>query len=590
MNIPNQFQMANFYLKLYRGNFKNIIPYKFVPQKPQFKPLNDNTKPFFKRCTPEMQGISSKNIENLYKEIYKNKESNVHSIMILRNGHVISECNFKPYLPQYPHMLYSISKTITSLAIGIAINEGFFNINDKLVDIFPEYLPKTPNKYLNKLNIHHLLTMSSGINCNELSSLITSNWVKTFMQSNFISKPGQKFNYNSMNSYMLSAIIYKKINMGLVEFLTPRLFNPLNIKNVYWEKCPMGIEKGGWGLSLNIENLAKIGQLFLQKGMWKKNQIIPREWIEESTKDHIKINYNKTCTYYGYQLWKLPIINSYQFSGVFGQYVIIVPKYNIVMAITGGNTNIYPESFLLNLLNEKFFNHKEIFHNNTLPKNIINHTSLIKTSTSLYTIKEDHIIKKAERKALNYPINNRETLLRQEILYNNNYYNINKNNASLLPVILQCIHGNFTNGINNISFSFNRAVCTISIQEGKYINSIKLGKNGNYIYSDINVNGEYYKVAGTYTWSLDKKSNNVLICNIPFIETPNTRILYFHFVNNHIYIKLDESPNFIETIHSISDTFKTNQPIIDNLAKNTLIQKLNHIIFPKIKGTLNNKI
>ena len=587
-NLFKQFKFADFFLKLYRGDLRNLTAYKFQPQKPIFYPVKNSNK-MFKYCTPEHQGINSKHIEQLYKTLINNKYSNTHSILILRNNYIISEGHFKPYNKEYRHFLYSISKTIVGLAVGIAINEGYLSLDDKVKDIFPEYSIKANNPNANYLNIYHLLTMTSGVSFNEIGSIITENWIKSFIESDFLFKPGQKFNYNSMNTYILSAIICKKTGMSLVEFLKPRLFEPLGIKDVFWEKCPLNIEKGGWGLSLTSYELAKFGQLFLQNGVWNGQQIIPQNWIHDSVKHHVKTEFNALCQFYGYQIWSFPIEGAYQFNGMFGQYVLVIPKYNMVVVVTSGNSNIFPEGSTLEIL-YKFLTDNNLFTNNSLLQNISSYKKLINTTKHLSTIKKSYYIPDGYiYKIINIlqKIYSSKNLYPQELKYNNNLYKVSKNNASILPIILQCTHNNFNEGINKILLSFSKSSCTINISEGNTVYSISAGKHNEYLYNTLNFNGEYYKVASTSMWSINENDEDILKIFISFIETPNTRILTFIFSENNIIIKLSETPNPIDSIYKV---FQFNKIIklrnASNLSENMLNERFSKIIFSSLYGTL----
>ena len=324
VDLISQWKTADLLLKMMRGDFQKITPYPFLPEKRAYVPAPGRWP--LPRATPEQEGVRSSHLESFLQALSGCGEIQVHSAMVLRRGKVIAEACWKPYTEDYPQMVYSLSKSVTGMAVGIAVSEGLFTLDDRLVDLFPEKLLPLRSQKLNSLRVRHLLDMSSGIKFNELGSVVERDWVKAYLQSDCAFEPGSEFAYNSLNSYLLSAIICKKSGMGLVEYLTPRLFGPLGIGEVFWEKCPAGIEKGGWGMYLRLEDMAKLGQLYLQKGRWtvggKTRQLVPRGWIEESVQVRHTTMMGEHKAGYGYQLWDFPIPGAYHFNGVFGQYAV----------------------------------------------------------------------------------------------------------------------------------------------------------------------------------------------------------------------------------------------------------------------------
>ena len=227
----------------------------------------------FPRSTPEAQGVSSQSITQLLSEI-KKSEIQFHSLMILRHGNVIAEGWWAPYAPNYKHQLYSLSKSFTSTGIGLAVKEGLLSVEDKVISFFPNDLPDEISENLKKLSIKHLLTMSVGNKVEPLADMRNNkdaSWVKTFLAAPIENEPGSVFLYNTAATYMLSAIIQKVTGEKLIDYLKPRLFEPLNIEDYDWLESPDGINTGGYGLRVKTEDIAKLGQLYLQKGEWNGN-------------------------------------------------------------------------------------------------------------------------------------------------------------------------------------------------------------------------------------------------------------------------------------------------------------------------------
>jgi hypothetical protein len=237
-------------------------------------------------------------------------------------------------------MLYSLSKSFTSTAIGIAQAEGLLSINDPVIKFFSEEAPKDPSQNMRAMRISDLLKMNSGHNEDATGRirLDSANWVKAFLSLDVEHKPGTHFVYNSAATFMLSAIIQKVTNKTLLEYLTPRLFEPLGIENPTWETSPGGINTGGWGLKIRTKDIASLGQLYLQKGIWQGKQLIPQSWVEEATKLQTSNGSNPESDWeqgYGYQFWRCRH-NLYRGDGAFGQYCIVFPEQDAVLAITSG--------------------------------------------------------------------------------------------------------------------------------------------------------------------------------------------------------------------------------------------------------------
>jgi len=305
------------------------------------------------RSTPEAQGVSSANIQAFLDAIGQSTHE-LHSFMMLRHGHVIAEGWWAPYGPDYVHTMYSMSKSFTSTAVGFAVAEGRLTVEDKVFSFFPDELPAKISDHLAALKVKHLLTMSVG-NLKEPTGVTVSseNWVKTFLAQTLAHEPGTVFLYNSVATYMCSAIVQKLTGQKIIDYLRPRLFEPLGIKQATWETCPRGINAGGWGLSVQTETLARFGQLYLQKGKWNGKQILPTAWVEEATSFHIQQpapakpsrpnEQNDWLQGYGYQFWRCQKPGVYRGDGAFGQFTIVMPEQDAVIVMTGESSNMQGE-------------------------------------------------------------------------------------------------------------------------------------------------------------------------------------------------------------------------------------------------------
>lgn len=290
------------------------------------------------RSTPEAQGISPQAMIGFLDAI-GNRQLQLHSFMLLRRGQVVAEGSWAPYRPNDMHMLFSLSKSFTSTAIGFAVTEGLLSVNDQVIRFFPDEAPETVSEHMAAMEIRHLLMMSTGHAADVTESLRKDdNWVRAFLREPVEYAPGTHFAYNSAATYMLSAILNKVTGQSLLDFLEPRLFKPLGLSSTTWETCPRGIAIGGWGLRLPVEDIAKFGQFYLQRGEWEGAQVLPAAWIDEATRFQIANGDgqgNDWTRGYGYQFW-LCRHDAYRGDGAFGQFCIVLPKQEAVLAITSG--------------------------------------------------------------------------------------------------------------------------------------------------------------------------------------------------------------------------------------------------------------
>ena len=288
---------------------------------------------------------------NAFFDQAKHDSMDIHSVMIVRDGNVIYSRWQSEGVDTVPHVLHSVSKTFTATAVGLAIADGKMSLTDKVIEFFPDKLPAEVSDNLKRMTVRDLLTMSCGHDVEPTGQREEGvDWVQAFLAHPVVHEPGTFYLYNSLGTYMLSAIVQKVTGEKVVDYLTPRLFEPLHIDKPKWEESPQGINTGGWGLYLKTEDLAKMGQLLLQKGQWNGQQIIPEEWVSEMSKKQVEsINpgtrleqaaergmTKETSDWmqgYGYQMWRCRP-GCFRADGARGQYIIVVPDKNAVIAIT----------------------------------------------------------------------------------------------------------------------------------------------------------------------------------------------------------------------------------------------------------------
>jgi len=297
----------------------------------------------FPESLPEAEGVSSAGIDSFLNAAAASKHE-FHSIMFLRHGKVVAQGWWNPYQSSLRHSLYSTSKSFTSTAVGFAVSEKLLSVSDKVIPFFPNSLPDTISTNLAQLTVKDLLNMSVGQTPDPTFTIAgsTEHWVKGFLALPIVNTPGTKFLYNTMATYMLSAIVQKVTGQKEIDYLKPRLFAPLGITGMDWEVSKEGINTGGWGLRLKTEDLAKLGELYLHKGMWNGKQLLPKAWIEEATTFKIdqapgvaqsKKDSSDWMQGYCYQFWRCRH-NAFRADGAFGQYIIVMPDQDAVIVIT----------------------------------------------------------------------------------------------------------------------------------------------------------------------------------------------------------------------------------------------------------------
>jgi CubicO group peptidase (beta-lactamase class C family) len=288
------------------------------------------------RSSPEAQGVSSSTVLAFIEAADKQIDG-LHSVVVVRHGHVVAEGWWAPYSAEAPHMLFSLSKSFTSTAVGLAIAEGKLSLDDPVLKFFPDEAPSQPSANLKAMRVSDLLRMSTGQQT-EPGRGSTEPWARTFLAQPVPFKPGTHFLYNTSATYMASATVQKATGQTVLDYLKPRLFDPLGIAKPTWEASPQGVSAGGYGLSIRTEDIAKFGQLYLQNGKWEGKQLVPAAWVEAATARQTSNGSSPTSDWdqgYGYQFWRCRH-GAYRGDGAFGQFCIVLPDQDAVIAITAG--------------------------------------------------------------------------------------------------------------------------------------------------------------------------------------------------------------------------------------------------------------
>jgi CubicO group peptidase (beta-lactamase class C family) len=296
------------------------------------------------RATPESQGVASAALLALIDEA-EAKINALHSVMILRRGRVIAEGWWAPYAAEEPHQMFSLSKSFTATAVGLAIAEGKFAVDDPVLKFFPDEAPAQPSANLRAMRVRDLLTMATGHRSEDIAGFPYNDdagAVRKFLSLPVTHKPGTFFHYNTPATFMLSAIVQKTTGQTVLDYLRLRLFEPLGIEQPLWEANKQGISMGGFGLSIRTEDIAKFGQLYLQKGNWNGKQLVPAAWTETATARWQSNGSNPASDWeqgYGFQFWRCRH-GAIRGDGAHGQFCVVLAEQETVVAITAGTRDL----------------------------------------------------------------------------------------------------------------------------------------------------------------------------------------------------------------------------------------------------------
>lgn len=579
----------------------------YFPQKPDF-PFDAVYEQAFVRATPESQGISSDLFAALLRELDASKDTEMHHFMALRHGKVICECNFAPYPKGMWHITHSMCKSITGMAIGMLIEEEKLKLDENIYDIFPDHTNAFSKIFRPVITVENLLTMTSGVTFNESGIVSGNDWLGSFLNASVNGKPGTEFQYNSLNTYVLSAIVMKRTGETLTEYLTPRLFGPLGITKYYWETCPKGITKGGWGLFLCAEDMAKLGQLYLQRGKWNGQQLVSEYWIEISTARHLK---TQNDTYgYGYQLWMEQRPGSFEYNGMLGQNVIIYPDMDMVLVTNAGNKEMFQDCIMLNIIRKYFpVNYHPA---DVLPENPLSYSLLKRLcgelengennnrSTSLRGRWKRNVVSRRKHSDKKYSYRISAAIDRPSDHHSfmravsGRTYVMEQQNIGIAPLFVQVFHNNMTDGISEISFTYDAGNFCVSFTEGEVIHKLPVGF-GKAADGCVDLHGEHYLVATLGEFARDENDIPVLKLEVTFIEECVKRKahIFFH-EDNGIEIRWNETPGkkmilagLSSITEELSGNFLYNSLLGDhNITTELLHRLMEQTIEPAVRGYL----
>lgn len=501
--------------------------------------------------TPEAVGVSSKEVQAFIDEcIEKNRE--LHSITVIRHDKIACQVYREPFKPEHRHMMYSVSKSFTSTAIGFAVEEGYLTVETRFVDIFPEARTDKHDEYLEEMTIEDLLTMRSGKNVSIFLDRTKDRWFKDIMDSPWISEPGTEFLYISENIYLLSCCIHKLTGMSLIDYLRPRLFEPLGMSEPFWEKCPRGVEAGGWGLMITGEDLAKFTYCYQQMGKFGGKQVIPESWVRVATEYHADNSAandtSDSVVGYGYCFWRNGgYENSYRADGMFCQFGIVFEDLDACISLTGGEID---EQAMRDII----WNH--------FPKAFIEADEEAET-TPIVAPAFPKLKPKPRNLALESRIEGKKIKFRKPVVINAIGYPV-----SVVPLPAMFISADKAGNISDVTFTFRENDMQMSWAEGDEINSIEIGLDGEYRWDNIVLGTMPFTTCSTGCWN----SENELEIHIRCVEAVAERIINFKFNGDNVIMRPSSMPKSAVIGDSLKDTVKDiiKQPVIQSAVSHAI--------------------
>ena len=543
-----------------------------VPYYPQKTAISEPEEPELKRSSPEEHGVSSRVIADMLASLEAEDRAEVHNLMIIKDGEVICECSAPGYSRNIFHLSHSMSKSIIAMAIGMLVDEGKLHLDFLIADIFQEY--KAKSKDFSKLMVEDLLRMSSGVRFNEAGVVSEDDWLRAFFSSSMKFSPGESFAYNSMNSYVLAKIVERVSGMSVTEYMTPRFFEPLGIKNFLWERCPFGTAKGGWGLYMSAESWAKVGLMILGGGTYGGKRILSPQWVREATDRKIKTDPQKHQYDYGYHVWVGRDNDEILFNGMLGQNVLIIPHKNIVVSLNSGNNELFQGSPALSIIREHLYREKK--------KSSPSDVRALREGEAAFFESRRRVIPKPQKKSLatlfrfkpKEPFDKAWTPLLSSFLFRSNNYGI-------LPLFVKMMQRNFSGGMEVLSFERRGESLFMISREGGVDYKLEIGLYS-YKTTVLDFNGEKYIARASGRAFVDGV-RQIYRIEIIFPELPNTRQIDIELLDGRIILKMSETPN-----HAVASSFLEKLP--EGNPKTAFIydaleRKLGHgFIYGKLEG------
>lgn len=496
------------------------------------------------RAVPEEKGVSSRQLLDFFKEIRADKNLDIHGILILKDGCVICDAPFGAYDSEYYHACHSLSKSVTATAIGMLIDEGRISLDDKVVKLLEKRVPPLALLSYKGLTVRHLLSMSSGSNFSEAGTAVEKHWLRAFFESIPRFEPGKTFHYNSLNSYVLSCIVKEVTGQGLRDYLKPRLWDPLGITVYHWETSPEGIEAGGWGLYLRREDAAKIGQLYLNGGLWQGKRLLSTRWIKLSTSAHMQTPRELGDFRYGLHIWTGRERDCYLFNGMFGQDVLIFPKTRTVIVTNGGIEQLFQQSSYYDILFRYFAKDADrtehiVKRNRRAERKLHRFLTNLKAKEAkprhfLPSPPLPSFLRHALGKSYCIPRVDPSSVLAIEGIRGTG-------SISLLPFVEQMLRNRYGKGWESLTFQKGREGLILVVAEGNHRFRLPISPDKT-TRTVLRLSDTEYHVAITSMIARDEDGRGVLKLRISFPEIASARFIKIYFEASTLEVRMTEMP------------------------------------------------
>lgn len=550
MEFRNSIKTLNYARKMLTGDTEHILPFPVQPQ----KPASSGKRPVpLARCAPREAGVSCQALDEFLRALSAAPNGFPHTCLVARRDQIICEAAWAPYSTEIWHVTHSLCKSFTGTAIGLLWDEGKIDLDETVCSIFPEKCGLMTSRKARSVTIRHLLTMSSGSAFRETGAVVESDWVRAFLESEFEFEPGAHMDYNSMNSYLLSAVVKRKAGCGMLEYLRVRLFEPMGFGDVAWEKSPDGVEKGGWGMYVYLEDALKLGLLYLHKGMWKGRRLLSETWVDMATTTYMQ---RESGEEYGYHIWTDSANHLFLFNGMFGQYVMVCPSLELVIALNAGASNLFTHSAALRAALQFL----ERVRSEPLPKE-----------------KDDRALAfTLAHLNCGHPVPNAPTFSLRDLFHSwvrpnsstddaevsllplgpDDVVTFSQNRVSLLPLVPSCMNDWYSAGSEKCQLENGPNGLSLLWWESGQVYTLPIGFSRARP-CNLAFGGNFFQAAVRGKVVLNEDEEPVLKLTIYYLELSSVRVLKFFFHRDRPWeVRLTETPG----IHLLFETLEKNVP------------------------------
>ena len=545
MDLKSGKKLLSLVYKIFMEGSRNPSQIPYTPAKTESY-LGKATHSPFPRVAPESVGISSERLSRLLDALESGKATNVNTCLIVVDGKTCLDASAAPYRSDIWHITYSMAKSVTALGVGLAVDEGKLSPDKRLCELFPEYGGFFAGK-IKKVTVRHLLTMAVSVGFNETGVLIEENWLRGFMEAPIREDVGECFAYNSMSSYVLSVIVQKLVGKTLWEYLDEKLFQPMDIRHTLWEKSPDGASKGGFGLYMTPIDMAKLGVLILNEGVYGGKRLISREWIREMTSVHNRPDKKFGSYDYGYQVWIDKERDIVLFNGMLGQDLLIMPKTNTVAVLTAGNSELFQHSEMLSIMEDCLC--REDFRNKTpLPTRKKAYKALLErekhfgeTRALTSLLPKKSLLQRLWLRLRGKPIFPLPEEARSLI---GRHCDLSENNVGLLPLFTCILQNNFSAGIRSLSFLAEGNDLVLDVEEGAFHHRLPIGFYEPRV-TEIDEHGEKFLVSLSGEFAENEDGTPLLKLALGYPELAGERRLKLYYTDeNAVTLTVEETPGF----------------------------------------------